>query len=70
MQTLVFNTTNRKVTLYSKYPSDIHLEYSDVPTVKVREGFYEVMQKDEIENRVTVPVLRVPITNTNMIIEK
>jgi len=72
MQTLVFNTTERKVKVYKdihcKYQtSDCIYEFENVPTVKVLDGFYEVMQE---ENNFKYPVLRVPISNTNMIIEK
>jgi hypothetical protein len=42
--------------------------FDNVPTVKVENGYYEVMQKSG-ENGV-VPVLRVPMANTNMLIQK
>ena len=71
MQTLTFNSTTKKVQLLSgSRESGIILEtFDNVPTVKVENGYYEVMQKLE-ENGGVVPVLRVPIANTNMTIQK
>ena len=70
MQTLVFNTTTKTIKLYEGFPqkSEILSQISNVPTVKVFESHYEIMQKDEFEK--TSPVMRLPIQNTNMIIEK
>ncbi len=70
MQTLVFNTTTKTIKLYnSSFDSGVILtEMSDIPTVKVMEGFYEVRQSDEMDKQ--IPVLRLPISNTNMIIKK
>lgn len=70
MQTLVFNTTTRTTKLYEGHPekSEILKQISNVPTVKVLESHYEIMQKDEFDK--TLPVMRLPIQNTNMIIEK
>lgn len=70
MQTLIFNTTTKKVSLYVglAQKSDIITTLENVPTVKVSENYYEVMQKDEFDR--SVPVLRVPIANTNMFIQK
>ena len=46
MQTLVFNTTSKTVTLYSEEPgSKIIHTFSEVPTVKVLNSHYEVMRK-------------------------
>ena len=72
MQTLVFNTKTKNVTLYSEEPGTIILaNFSDVPTVKVMESYYEVMKKqlDEDGNDTRVPVARFPIANTNMFIQ-
>lgn len=71
MQTLTFNSTTKKVQLLSgSRESGIILEtFDNVPTVKVENGYYEVMQKSEETNGV-VPVLRVPMANTNMLIQK
>lgn len=70
MQTLVFNTTTKTVKLIDSKTGmgAVLLEYSSIPTVKVSEGYYEVIQSDEFEKK--YPVLRVPIANTNMIINK
>lgn len=69
-QTLVFNTTAKTVILYAEdvQNSRMLFNYNNVPTVGVREGYYEVMQKDE--NDKSIPVLRLPIANTNMVISK
>ena len=69
MQTLTFNSTTKRVQLLSgSRESGMLLEtFDDVPTVKVENGYYEVMQKTETG---VVPVLRVPIANTNMLIQK
>jgi hypothetical protein len=71
MQTLVFNTTKKtlKVTEGNINDSKVIFEAENVSTVKVlTEGLYEVMQKDENDN--ARPILRFPISNTNMVIEK
>jgi hypothetical protein len=69
MQTLTFNSTTKKVQLLSgSRESGMLLEtFDNVPTVKILDGYYEVMQK---QGESTVPVLRVPIANTNMLIQK
>ena len=70
MQTLVFNTTTRTAKLYEGVAekSEIIVAYTEVPTVKVMEdGFYQVMQLDAMEKQ--LPVLRVPIANTNMFVK-
>ena len=71
MQTLVFNTTEKTVKFYKdvKQESQILAQYINVPTVKVQEGYYEVMLRTE-EMQSPIPVLRVPVSNTNMFIEK
>jgi putative heme iron utilization protein len=71
MQTLVFDTTEKKASLFQGLVKndEIVYEFKDVPTVKVENGYYEVMQKSG-ENGGVVPVLRVPMANTNMIIQK
>lgn len=75
MQTLVFNTTEKTIVLWSDVPgSEVLRTYGRISTVKVGDGFYEAMQREESsEDKVTVgtyPVFRCPISNTNMIIEK
>jgi hypothetical protein len=68
MQLLEFNSTDKTVVLRSGFNSgDKLVSFSDVPTVKIEGGYYEVMQKVDTG---TIPVLRVPISNTNMLIKK
>ncbi len=67
MQTLVFNSTDKTVVLQEGFRGTELLNFKDVPTVKVENGYYEVMQ---IQGEQKVPVLRVPIANTNMLIQK
>lgn len=68
MQTLIFYTTEKRVVLSSGIVTgDILIKFDNVPTVKILTGYYEVMQKTELA---TIPVLRVPISNTNMLIQK
>jgi hypothetical protein len=69
-QLLVFNSTKKTVVLSSGFNVEDELvSFSNVPTVKVENGYYEVMQKSE-ETGGVVPVLRLPIANTNMLIQK
>lgn len=70
MQTLLFNTTTKSVTLYEGQTAanKILLELENIPTVKPQEGYYEVIQSDIDEKK--YPVLRLPISNTNMIIKR
>lgn len=67
MQELVFNSTKRTVKLCFDFKSTILYQFDNVPTVRMIDGCYEVIQE---ENDKKYPVLRVPINNTNMIIEK
>jgi len=71
MQTLMFNSTIKRVQLWqgSRVDSKLIETFDNVPNVKVENGYYEVMQKSEETNGV-VPVLRVPMANTNMLIQK
>ena len=70
MQTLIFNTTDKTVNVYSGQvgKSDLIFQFDNVPTVKVQEGYYEVMQKGDDER--SIPILRLPIQATNMRIMK
>ena len=73
MQTLTFNTTTKEVQLLSleRDNSKILEFFNHVSTVKCSElGFYEVMQKLSEDSISAIPVLRVPIANTNMVIKK
>jgi hypothetical protein len=73
MQTLVFNTSTKSVKLYEGTSEDSTVLYTfnDVPTVKIEDGYYQVMQIDgtTVEEK-RVPVARFPIANTNMLIKK
>jgi hypothetical protein len=65
----MFNSTTKKVQLLSgSRKSGILLEtFDNVSTVRILEGYYEVIQ---IQGEQKFPVLRVPIVNTNMLIQK
>jgi hypothetical protein len=74
MKKLVFNTTEKKVTLYSDMnETSMILSVSDTPTVKVcPEGFYEVMVTyEKIGGMASVmPRVRIPINEVIMFIEQ
>ena len=73
MQTLIFNTTTKRVQLLSGTRGDSKVleTFENVSTVKCSElGFYEVMQKQNEETNSSIPVMRSPISNTNMLIQK
>jgi hypothetical protein len=73
MQTLVFNTSTKSVKLYegASEESTILYTFNDTPTVKIEDGYYQVMQIDGTSvDEKRVPVARFPITNTNMLIKK
>ena len=73
MQTLTFNTTTKEVKLLdeSRGSSKVIESFYNVSTVKMEgDGFYQVMQKTSDDTNSAIPVMRVPISNTNMIIEK
>lgn len=73
MQTLVFNTTTKNARLYTDKASDSELlyEFTNVPTIKVVENLYEVIQVDSSSTEEKrFPVARFPIANTNMLIKK
>lgn len=73
MQTVIFNTTTKRVQLLSgsKGDSKVLEVFDNVSTVKCSElGFYEVMQKINDITTSSIPVMRLPISNTNMLIEK
>ena len=72
MQTLVFNTSTKSAKLYvGDEQGNILYTFNDVPTVKIEDGYYQVMQIDgtSVEEK-RVPVARFPIANTNMLIKK
>lgn len=71
MQTLLFNTTRKSVTVKEGF-TIIH-EFDYISTVKPKEGYYELIEKkrrigEELES--SRPVARFPISNTNMLIEE
>jgi hypothetical protein len=73
MQTLTFNTTIKRVVLLSGSRGDSKVleTFDNVSTVKCSElGFYEIMQKLDESSISAIPVMRLPIANTNMVIIK
>lgn len=72
MQTLVFNTTLKSVVLFAGARGDGRSieRFDNVSTVKIQDGFYEVMQKLEEGSLSAIPVMRLPISNTNMVIAR
>ncbi len=72
MQTLTFNTKLKTAVLNDgkRGNSKILESFEKITTVKVREGYYEVMQEKTKEDMETtaIPIFRVPISNTNMVI--
>ena len=73
MQTLIFNTTTKRVQLLSGSRGDSKVleTFENVSTVKCSElGFYEIMQKIDENLSSSIPVMRLPISNTNMLIQK
>lgn len=73
MQTLIFNTTTKRVQLLSGSRGDSKVleTFENVSTVKYEDyGFYEVMQKIDENSKSSIPVMRVSISNTNMLIQK
>jgi hypothetical protein len=73
MQTLTFNTTLKRVVLLSGSRGDSKVleTFDNVSTVKCTElGFYEIMQKLDADSSSAIPVMRLPIANTNMVITK
>jgi hypothetical protein len=73
MQTLTFNTTIKRAVLLSGSRGDSKVleTFDNVSTVKCSElGFYEIMQKLDADSISAIPVMRLPIANTNMVITK
>ena len=66
---LTFYTTEKMVSV--DFGNQQHENYNNVPTVQVREGYYEVMQKENDSEPMSKvkPVLRVPISQTIMYIQ-
>jgi len=73
MQTLIFNTTEKTVEVYENIELSTAkklVRYINVPTVRPKDGFYEVVQKDSIDEVKVYPVARFPISSTIMLIER
>jgi hypothetical protein len=71
MQTLIFNTATKQVKLLegARDRSSILETFENVSTVKMDTNFYEIMQKTSTsEDAKSLPVMRVPIAQTNMIL--
>lgn len=70
MQTLTFNTKTKEVQLLDgpRGKSGIIEGFNNISTVRIDNGFYELIQIMSTEPVTKVPVMRVPISNTNMII--
>lgn len=64
---LTFYTTEKKVVVdFDNFDKET---YENIPTVQVREGYYEVMKrKDDGAISAVKPILRVPISQTIMYI--
>jgi hypothetical protein len=70
MKTLIFNTTEKHVTLYESMVKDkVILKVNNTSTVKVApEGFYEVFARNS-EFETARPKVRIPINEVIMFIE-
>jgi hypothetical protein len=71
MQTLIFNTETKEVKLLegARDRSLVLETFNNVSTVKMETNYYEIMKKTSVgEDTKTFPVMRVPISNTNMIL--
>jgi len=64
---LTFYTTEKKVVVdFDNFDKEV---YENTPTVQVRDGYYEVMKKNDNGVVTAVkPILRVPISQTIMYI--
>lgn len=71
MQTLIFNTNKKTLQLLSgpRGESKILETFDRIKTVKILVNCYEAIQTPLEPHLNPIPVLRVPISNTNMIIE-
>lgn len=64
MNELTFNTTKKTVI----YNYGNKKEYNNISTVKSLNGYYELIQEESDGKK--YPILRIPINNTIMYIEK
>lgn len=74
LQTIVFNTTRKTVKVYEGVAEQslISYEFSNISTVKPKEGYYELIKKEARGEDImesSRPIARFPISNTNMFIE-
>jgi hypothetical protein len=72
MQTLIFNTATKQVKLLDgpRDESKILETFENVSTVRMETNYYEIMRKSSTEEDAkSIPVMRVPISNTNMILQ-
>lgn len=72
MQTLFFNTATKTVKLYegTYEKSEILYQYANITTVKIQEGYYEVVMitEDTEFKEKRVPIARFPVASTNMLL--
>ena len=67
MNTLKFKTSNKTVIITDE--KNMQHTFDHIPTVQVRDGYYEVMQTIQNTSSDTkVPICRVPISQTLMFI--
>lgn len=70
MITLTFNSTTRIVKV-TNAENIILYTFTDVPTVQMRDGYYEVMQTDFLKDKeIKFPVCRLPVSQTIMLIQR
>jgi len=72
MQTLIFNTATKQVKLLDgpRDESKILETFENVSTVRMETNYYEIMRKSSTEEDAkSIPVMRVPISHTNMILQ-
>lgn len=70
MVTLTFNSTTRTVKVTDENNNILH-SFTEVPTVQVRDGFYEVMQSKFFHDKeIKIPICRIPISLTLMLIQQ
>ena len=71
MQTIIFNTAKKQIKLLDGPRDNARVleTFENVSTVRVEVNYYEVMQKNSTEEDAkSIPVMRVPISSTNMIL--
>jgi hypothetical protein len=70
MQTLIYQDKRNVITLFEGRPGHSQKLFfiDNVMEVKIKDGVYEVIIQDKFTN--LLPILRVPVSNTNMIISR